>query len=124
VSFDWTGFYIVADSLVNSPPTGFDEAAFRCAISRAYYAAFCSARDYAISKGVHLSTDGRAHGELVRHYKRAPNQAMNTIGTRLRDLRRNRRDADYTTSITISEAKARASLHDANEVLTLLSGLP
>ncbi len=47
MAFDWREYLDLARSLTQ-PGTGFtQEAALRCAMSRAYYAAFCHARNYA-----------------------------------------------------------------------------
>ena len=48
MAFDWKEYLSLAQNLQDQTHSGFSqEAAFRCAISRAYYAAFCHARNYA-----------------------------------------------------------------------------
>lgn len=51
MSFDWVDFLALADALVRDPNSpGPEEASLRSASSRAYYAAFCSARDFACAR--------------------------------------------------------------------------
>jgi hypothetical protein len=52
MSFNWSDFLTLADALPRNPSSaGPEEASLRSAISRAYYAAFCGARDFARDKG-------------------------------------------------------------------------
>jgi hypothetical protein len=46
MSFDWADYLKLAEALTQAPTVpGPEEAALRAAMSRAYYAAFCSARN-------------------------------------------------------------------------------
>jgi len=48
VSFDWEQYYDLAEWLLKHPGTAApQEASLRSAVSRAYYAAFCPARNFA-----------------------------------------------------------------------------
>jgi hypothetical protein len=48
MAFDWREYLVLARWLqTNTPPGMTEEGARRCAVSRAYYAAFCYARNYA-----------------------------------------------------------------------------
>lgn len=48
MTFDWREYLTLAENLcTNSHTFPNQEACFRVAISRAYYAAFCTARNYA-----------------------------------------------------------------------------
>lgn len=48
MSFNWGDYLSLANALLTKPNTpGPEEAAYRSAVSRAYYAAFCIARNYA-----------------------------------------------------------------------------
>ncbi len=51
MSFDWREYLDLAEALMgrDSKPITI-EAAFRCSMSRIYYAAFCHARNYAQKK--------------------------------------------------------------------------
>ena len=74
MSFNWADYLRFAESLVSTPSSpGPEEAALRAAISRAYYAAFCSARNLAESRGemtrARRSTD---HRLVIDHFQDAP----------------------------------------------------
>jgi uncharacterized protein (UPF0332 family) len=45
--FDWTKFLDIARDLNNKLNKKYGDAAYRCAVSRAYYSAFCFVRNYA-----------------------------------------------------------------------------
>jgi len=47
MAFDWREYFKLSQFLQGQGVSFTQEAAFRCAVSRAYYAAFCHARNYA-----------------------------------------------------------------------------
>jgi hypothetical protein len=65
MSFNWIDYLTFATALVNNPETpGPSEAALRSAISRAYYAAFRSALEFATSEGYHPRSSGDDHSSV------------------------------------------------------------
>ena len=70
MTFDWREYLTLAENLyTNSHNFPNQEACFRVAISRAYYAAFCTARNYA-KKYDHLilRKTGEDHRIVKDHY--------------------------------------------------------
>jgi hypothetical protein len=69
--FDWKEYLALARALqqqAGSAPN--PEAVFRSALSRAYYGAFCYARNYARDwLGFHPRNDADDHGRLREHLK-------------------------------------------------------
>jgi uncharacterized protein (UPF0332 family) len=97
MSFDWADYLTLADGLNQNPASfGVNEASFRCAASRAYYSAFCSARNVAVAKhNLVLTTSSGDQKAVTDHfyYGRSANERL--IGQHLRRLRKRRNQADY-----------------------------
>lgn len=101
MEFRWEAYLVLAEELGRSSD---DEAKLRSSISRAYYAAFCTAcnfisdvdhkplpDDEPIHQYVVNYFSGRVHGSK-RNHKRA------RIGSELRRMRADRVNADYDSS--------------------------
>lgn len=71
------------------------EAAWRSAISRAYYAAFHVARQLLEDLGFAVPYADRAHAYLWLRLSNCSNPLVQNAGGRLNDLRRDRNRADY-----------------------------
>jgi uncharacterized protein (UPF0332 family) len=86
MSSSWTQFFLLAEELSGatvSTSCG-TEAKFRSAVSRAYYSAFCEARNYLISRGVNLSGQTpEIHKTVREEFRRRPNQTSRKIGADL-----------------------------------------
>ena len=95
--FDWGEYLTIArflgDDQTQSQFNFGAEAAIRSATSRAYYAAFCSARNYAASRlSFQPNGDRSDHGRLREHFRRT-NRAQ--IATALGQLQQWREQCDY-----------------------------
>ncbi len=119
--FDWKQYLDLAREL--SQPTtsnaGVQEARLRSAVSRAYYAAFCHARNYSRDwlKFVpnHTADD---HGRLRAFLKDGQRPG---IALKLDQLRPWRNDADYSDSMTSDLATmATYAVSEASKLLDLL----
>ncbi len=119
--FDWKLYLDLAREL--SQPTtsnaGTQEARLRSAVSRAYYAAFCHARNYSRDwlKFVpnHTADD---HGRLRAFLKDGKRRS---IALKLDQLRQWRNDADYSDSVTSDLATmATYAVSEAGKLLDLL----
>ena len=119
--FDWKLYLDLAREL--SQPTtsnaGTQEARLRSAVSRAYYAAFCHARNYSRDwlKFVpnHTADD---HGRLRAFLKDGKRRS---IALKLDQLRQWRNDADYSDSVTSDLATmATYAVSEASKLLDLL----
>jgi uncharacterized protein (UPF0332 family) len=126
MSFDWADYLRLAESLVSNPNSpGPEEAALRAAISRAYYAAFCSARNLAESRGEMIrarrSTD---HWQVIDHFQDTPEFVRQQIGADLGRLRRFRNNADYDDRLKDPPLTvARLSVSIAHGILNALNSL-
>jgi uncharacterized protein (UPF0332 family) len=120
--FDWYQYLVLAEYLYDNRDTFPDrEACLRAAISKAYYAAFCSARNYARDfDRLVLDESAQDHGSVKKHYIRAPDPKNRQIGNSLDRLRDSRNQADYSDSIDKLEELAKAAISQSKQVHTLL----
>lgn len=101
-TFTWKDYLDLADDLAKNNT---DEAKLRAAISRAYYAAFCNARNYMINNDHHnFPHETREHHKYLAKYFRGeleeskPDDLDGTrerIGNDLNSMRFDRRKVDY-----------------------------
>ena len=111
----------LADELVKR--TG-DEAAERSAVSRAYYAAFGTAREYLIQSGASIPKSGPAHAIVWTRLHAMPDPVHRRIADLGRLLRRQRGRADYDDSYPGVSVDAQNAVAMARRLLTDLAGLP
>src|SRR5712691_8879481 len=99
MSFAWAAYLTLAEALFRERATFADrEACCRAAISRAYYAAFCVARNHARDNEalpLPMRDRGRAHQVVIDYYSNHTSQHHRVIGWALLQLRRQRNQADY-----------------------------
>lgn len=87
------------------------EAAYRSTVSRAYYAAFCYAREYVCNNyGFTPTNTGRDH-KLVRD--KLYNIGSNHIANRLRVLHRWRKQCDYDNRVNHVSDMAKNAIKEA-----------
>ena len=114
--FDFAGFLDLADDLV----TRTDEAAWRSAISRAYYAVLHVAFQ-ALPLSIRATISHRAtHRDVWQLYTMSSVQVCRQVGhagIRLRDVRV---DADYRVVPAVTQAQARRLVVEARETLDRL----
>lgn len=126
MSFDWGDYLKLAEALLRDPSSpGPEEASLRTAISRAYYAAFRSASNLAVSRGEITPSRGSGdHGLVINHFRDATDPARQKIGANLSRLRSNRNKADYDDVFGARPAdSAQSSVALARNVLTSLGSL-
>jgi uncharacterized protein (UPF0332 family) len=125
VTFKWADYHSLSQKLVAAPPDGLDEAAFRCAISRSYYAAFCTARDWAQEHDkLRLTRSAADHGDVERHFRFSNDRERQKVGNWLKRLYNSRATADYDTNEAINASLAAATVQEAKNVLDKLPALP
>jgi uncharacterized protein (UPF0332 family) len=112
-------FLTVADDLA----AGTTEAAWRSAISRAYYAAFHVAREFLIRLGFRVATGDRAHAYLWLRLSNTKDPVADACGQLLQDLRSRRNTADYDLSRPCNQKLAQDAARDALDVIQDLDGL-
>lgn len=121
--FDWRDNLDLARRLGRAPhgrtvSVRISEATERCAVGRAYYAAFCHARAYAVRHLGFVSTGGPAdHGSLAAHFRA---RGMRRVAHLLGQLRARRNQCDYDDVVTSLSTMVRDSLQDAAEVIRRL----
>lgn len=126
MSFNWADFLTLADALVHNPSLpGPEEASLRSAISRAYYAAFCSARNFARDREkLTLEHTARDHQLVKDHFQGARDRTRRKISLDLDRLRDNRNRADYDDSLVGKPVPiAQSSVAVARNVLSALNSL-
>lgn len=102
MSYAWTEFLILAKALYSDPESpGPTEAALRSAASRAYYAAFHCALDFACEEGFEPTYSGDDHRSVQRHFRNCepPDQTRKKLATELDRLHGHRREADYFNTL-------------------------
>jgi hypothetical protein len=121
--FDWRDFLALAERLGDSPVGStvsiiVDEAAQRSAVSRAYYAAFCHARVYAVQRLGFVPTNSpNDHGRLRAHYRA---RRMYLVASRLDRLRLQRNFCDYDDMVPLLPGIVPSALIDAAVVIRQL----
>jgi len=115
IPFDPIEYYRLAqtwNAVQNAP-----EALMRSVVSRAYYAAFLSARAAA-------SLGRGTHQEIIDHYNLRPGAVNRAIGNGLNQLHELRKQADYDVSPPFPTPYAARALHLSKAVLKLLQLAP
>jgi len=121
VSFEWADYLELAHSLQAQSSTGnYKEAMLRTAISRAYYCAFCHARNYSRDWLAFIPrNDPDDHGRLRAHLKAKRRKGDSD---RLERLRQWRNECDYHDEVKIDlSAVALAAISEAERLLHSLS---
>ena len=119
MDFDWTHYLSLARFLPTQSIVGVSQEAFyRCAVSRAYYAAFCHARNYARDRhGLQLRYNGDDHALVRRHFQARRAQG---VAAKLRDLSEWRNLCDYEDAISNLPALLAQALTEAQMVIAIL----
>jgi len=118
MSFDWREYLDLARHLVDQPKGFTREAGLRSATSRAYYAAFCTARNVAQQTWDFIPKRGpEDHGRLKRYFARL--RMMGPART-LDEMRQWRNKCDYDDHVRDLESLARKAIEDAEDVLGAL----
>lgn len=125
IDFDWREVLVLAKNLnSNSVPTCINDARWRAAIGRAYYAAFCSARDFLRSRG-EIPTDKSksTHHLVISRFRGYNDPKWASIGDKLSDMKDERTTADYEVRADGLEEKAILTITISNEVIGLLASM-
>jgi len=121
--FDWSDYLVLARELGSSRPVPAPrEARLRASISRAYYAAFCSAKNHL--RDVDGDTgipDQDVHTYVRAKFANSPTVARQRVGSDLDRLFRARVFADYFDEFPGVRQKTVISLEYASRVLHNLS---
>jgi uncharacterized protein (UPF0332 family) len=122
MSFDWSHYLDLAQDLfAQAASSPHQDANFRCAISRAYYAAYHKARLRLYNKwGIRVASNANAHGEVRNEFKK---KGERQIAAALDRMRIDRNKADYNDSVAGLTITTKENLKRANKVLSALNKL-
>ena len=94
------------------------EAALRSAVSRAYYAAFCHARNYARDRhGLQLRYTADDHSLVKRHFM---TRRAHGIADKLDWLRQARNKCDYEDTLSHLDTLLTMALQEAQMIIAIL----
>jgi uncharacterized protein (UPF0332 family) len=123
MKFDWSEYLKLAQELVEGDT---NEEKQRSAISRAYYAAFCYARNYLKNyldfKPRREENEHQAVSEKFKDYD-PKNRKMIQIGNDLSRLRSDRNNADYDDTVMNLRSKAKLALKLAKNIIDKINEL-
>jgi len=121
--FDWREYLDLAQSLQSHSGGSFtQEAALRCAVSRAYYAAFCHARNFARDEQSYEPyNDGRDHGGLRRHFRKTRREDIVRILDWLREWRN---DCDYKDEVLGIDVMLKNAIKKSEEIFIKIHYVP
>jgi hypothetical protein len=121
--FDWRDYLALANDL-SSGARGtlvqiqMSEATSRCAVSRAYYAAFCHARNYASAYLGFVPTNTGADHWMLRPHLERPGRK--DVANRLRRLHTWRKQCDYDNAVVHLATTVSNALREATDVIQRL----
>jgi len=123
MNFDWRAYLILAQALASAELPGGREASSRSATSRAYYAAFATARQQSRQRhGGVVRQSAAEHGEVATFFA-LRGEAGGAIAAHLARLSFLRNRADYDDELGSSEEIASEAIARASQVLHLLATL-
>ena len=117
MNFDWEDYLALARTLRDQSSNP-NEAALRCAVSRAYYSAFCKARNFGRdNEKLIVKGTGDDHGIVIAHFSKGKRAK---VGSLLEDLRRWRNMCDYSDSVDNLHTLATQAIFEAKKVIDIL----
>ena len=96
---------------------GEDEAEWRSAVSRAYYAVFHVSCDWLRGLGFQVLRADRAHAYLWRRLSNSGDTAIMNVGRSLNELRGRRNEADYDPHRAVYKSDAENAVRLAEELV-------
>lgn len=118
--FRWADYLALAKELAQrGPSSALSDACFRSAISRAYYAALLTVRNWLRDQeGIEPRDDAGIHADVPDFLSLAGVEEADRLASVLRRLRGRRSDADYQDQIGNPRKLAELSLLEAGEVVS------
>lgn len=118
MAFDWREYLQLSRFLQDGRTRYIPEAAYRCGISRAYYAAFCHARNYARDNEEFVPKyDWRDHQLLRAHFI----TSRENMTLQLDQLRQWRNACDYKDELRGLSGLIPSAIEYAAEIIEELS---
>jgi uncharacterized protein (UPF0332 family) len=107
-------------TLANALAVETTEAAWRTAVSRAYYAAFHASRLLLRDLGFRVPRADQAHAFLWMRLSNCGDGHLEAAGQKLQDLRGERNKADYDVDVPLAQAWSAARVRVAGHVIQIL----
>lgn len=124
MSFDWFEYLILAQELAGKTTIpASQEAKLRCAISRAYYAAFIKARNFLRERNISTIPRENAHHYVISQFRNSTDGGRRILGEKLQRLRTIRNQADYNDIVTGLAGKSQEALGLSRRILSGLGSL-
>jgi len=127
MTFDWTEYLKLAQELAGQATNpANEEAKLRSSISRAYYAAFCKARNHLRDIDGDSIPRSDVHAYVCNKFKLSTDKSRVAIGNELDRQRVRRNKADYDDSVTrlsLMAKMAKMSLKSTQDIIYMLSSL-
>ncbi len=95
--FDWKEYLLLAQAIYRGrEDLGYEEAVHRCAVSRAYYSAYCGSRNFARD---HLQYEPSKSSQdqitIREHFRHSRHKCGNDVASKLYELLNWRQQCDY-----------------------------
>ncbi|KYK27645.1 MAG: hypothetical protein HXS48_16615 [Theionarchaea archaeon] len=120
--FVWSQYLTLAKELAGHSVTASTEAKLRSSVSRAYYAAFCEARNYLRNElGYPIPTTGEAHKLVIDNLKTSIEPKLRRVGINLDRLRIDRNKTDYKDSVTGLHSMTKMALMLSEQIISTLN---
>lgn len=118
-TFDWYAYFELAQELAERE----DEACRRSAVSRAYYAVYCNARNRLDLLGEFAPEKGSEHAHVWDTFEQGPEKERVRIGQIGRRLREVRNRADYDDHIEYLSYVVEDAMIKAGQLKAALQSL-
>jgi len=117
MNFNWEDYLSLARRL-RDQNTNPDESALRSAVSRAFFSAFCKARNFG-RDNENLQVRGNVddYGIVIAHFSKGKRAK---VGTLLGELRQWRNLCDYSDSVNNLHTLATQALFEAQKAIDIL----
>ena len=124
MTFDWAEYLALAQELAGQAGgAAGPEARLRSSVSRAYYAAFCNARNF-LRDVKHVSIPREnVHSFVISLFQRGADNNEKKVGADLDRLRRARNQADYDDSLPNVQQVMKSTLLQAQQAISTLGNL-
>ena len=125
MSFNWYDYLEISKFTMREEISVlFPEAFYRCAISRSYYAVFCSLKSYLVQNGYSEPSKGSTHNKLLIELKNRGGN-FRKIYRLLKQMKENRVIADYRNKSEKPPFKlAKSNIVNADKIFVLIQSLP
>ena len=124
MSFDWSEYLALALELAPLPiGLSISEAKLRSAVSRAYYATHCKARNQLRDKENVLLPRTDVHKFVIEHFLNSSNRMRKDLGKDLNRLKVDRLRADYEDEFHGLVPATEVALRRAQQILVKLDQL-